>query len=277
MTVAAFCALMLGASQAWAAPSADASVEHATVITEFPDQSELQQIIDMGMSGRHRDSLTLAHHYIGRHQDHPCGSLAAGMVHEWEIEAQMPKPYLGPAIEAFEAAGKIPNKPRTDGRIDVTANICRGAALMRLVRIYYKYGENMTAVRRGISGAHELEYAAKLAPTAYDVYAFLGPYHYFTDRSPRPVRWIMRLFGLKGDSAKGIRELETAWTKASLFKNEAGQILYAISANYEGDYVRYRAILAELRERFPENRVFERMENKARQNLASTSVLDGGH
>lgn len=230
---------------------------------QFPDQEQLKEIIEMGLSSKHRKALELAAIYREKNINHPCGSYALGVAHEWFIEPQIPEPYLGPAIKSLEEAGAM--KEKNEDFFDAPAGICSGAALMRLSRIYYKYGQTIRAVRRGIAGARKLEKVAQLAPHVNDVYAFLGPYHYFTARAPAPAKMVMRLFGLKGDRELGISELELAWDQAPLFSSEAGHVLYVIGSQYEGHYSEYKPILDKLVEHYPDNLVYQRLMAKIPQ------------
>ena len=227
---------------------------------DYPDQNELKKMVELGLSGKQQEALVIAVEYHQKHKDHPCGPFALGLVHEWIIEPQEPEPYLGPAIEAFEEAGKMDaTRPTKKNVFDAPAGICRGASLMRLTRIYYKYGQLITAIQSGIAGGKELKRVSKYAPKAYDLYTFLGPYLYFTDRSPAPARFLMRLFRLKGDRKKGLEQLHLAWKKAPLFRPEAGQLLYVIGTKHEGQYRQYKHILDELIEEYPNNVIYQRL------------------
>lgn len=244
----------------------------ATEATVFPDQPLLKAIVLKTLEAKHAEAFTLADEYIQKNKNHPCGPFVLGLVHESQIEPQIPEPYLGPAISAFEKSGEMEKSTQ-----DVAWSMCRGASLMRLARIYYKYGKTVLGVRRGIAGGRELERVALLAgnrPEYTDVYAFIGPYHYFTDRAPAAAKVVMRMFGLKGDRNLGLQELTTAWQSAPVFRYEAGHILAFTKMSYENKKDDAIAILSVLRKTFPDNVIFQRLEDKAFARASVRNVAD---
>lgn len=238
----------------------------------FPNQDLLKGIVTKALEAKHPEAFALANDYIQKNKNHPCSHFVLGLVHESQIEPQIPEPYLGPAIAAFEKAGEMETSTG-----DVAWSMCRGASLMRLARIYYKYGKTVMGVRRGIAGGRELERVAKLAgnkPEYADVYAFIGPYHYFTDRAPAAAKVVMRMFGLKGDRNLGLQELNTAWKSAPVFRYEAGHILAFTKMSYENQKDDAIEILSVLRKAFPDNVIFQRLEDKAYARTSIRNVAD---
>lgn len=238
----------------------------------FPNQALLKAIVNKTLEANHSEAFVLADEYIQKNKSHPCAHFVLGLVHESQIEPQIPEPYLGPAIDAFEKAGQMEKSA-----VDVPWSLCRGASLMRLARIYYKYGKTVLGVRRGIAGGRELERVAVLAgnkPQFADVYAFIGPYHYFTDRAPAPAKVVMRMFGLKGDRQLGLKELTTAWQQAPVFRYEAGHILAFAKMSYENNKDDAIEIVAILRKTFPDNIIFQRLEDKAYARASMRNVAD---
>ena len=238
----------------------------------FPDQALLKAIVTKTLEAKHAEAFVLADEYIQKNKNHPCAHFVLGLVHESQIEPQIPEPYLGPAIDAFEKSGQMEKST-----VDLPWSMCRGASLMRLARIYYKYGKTVLGVRRGIAGGRELERVAVLAgnkPEYADVYAFIGPYHYFTDRAPAAAKLVMRMFGLKGDRQLGLNELNAAWKQAPVFRYEAGHILAFAKMSYENKKDDAIDIVAILRKTFPDNIIFQRLEDKAYARAGVRNVAD---
>jgi hypothetical protein len=90
------------------------------------------------------------------------------------------------------------------------------------------------------------------APDYYDAYVATGMGKYLIGGKPAPVRWVLRLGGLKGDQEEGLRELRKAAEHGRYLKPFA-TILLAFDDLRHKDRVEARKKLAWLSEQFPNN------------------------
>ena len=72
-----------------------------------------------------------------------------------------------------------------------------------------------------------------------------------------PVRWFLRLGGVSGDKQRGITELQLTAAHGQYLAPFA-RILLAIAYVHDKDKPRARALLASLRDEFPNNPLFAR-------------------
>jgi len=114
------------------------------------------------------------------------------------------------------------------------------------------------------------EWARKLlatSPQFYDAYVATGIQKYLVGLKPAPVRWMLRMGGIKGDRDEGLRELELAAAKGHYLAPFA-RILLAIAYLRKHDQTAAIELLANLRKQFPKNPLFA-------EELARFGQVDG--
>jgi hypothetical protein len=94
-------------------------------------------------------------------------------------------------------------------------------------------------------------------PGCYDAHLATGVSQYIVGSMAAPVRWLVRLGGVSGDKAAGIRELQVTADHGQYLAPFA-RILLAIAYVREKDKPRARELLVALRDDFPENPLFGR-------------------
>jgi hypothetical protein len=94
-------------------------------------------------------------------------------------------------------------------------------------------------------------------PKCYDAYLAVGVENYMLSLSPAPVRWILRLYGAETDRQKGIQNLHLTAEKGHYLLPYA-KLLLAVAALRDNQHDKARAILSELAEEFPDNRLYKR-------------------
>ena len=92
-------------------------------------------------------------------------------------------------------------------------------------------------------------------PDYYDAYVATGMGKYIIGGKAAPVRWLLRLGGLKGDQAEGVHELTLAAEHGHYLKPFA-KILLAFDDLRHKNKAAARARLAELHSQFPNNPLF---------------------
>jgi hypothetical protein len=102
------------------------------------------------------------------------------------------------------------------------------------------------------------EWARKLlvtSPQFYDAYVATGIQKYLVGLKPAPVRWMLRMGGIKGDRDQGLRELELAGAKGHYLAPFA-RILLAIAYLRKHQQTAAIELLTNLRQQFPKNPLF---------------------
>jgi hypothetical protein len=102
-------------------------------------------------------------------------------------------------------------------------------------------------------------YAEKLlshSPDSYDAYVATGMGKVIVGRKSAPVRWVLRLGGLKGDEAEGLKELTLAADHAHYLAPFARLLVVFEDVRFKNtDDARKR--LEDLRQQFPNNPLFK--------------------
>lgn len=94
-------------------------------------------------------------------------------------------------------------------------------------------------------------------PHCYDAYLAVGVENYMLSLSPAPVRWLLRLYGAETDRQKGIKNLHLTAEKGHYLLPYA-KLLLAVAALRDNQRDQARAILKELAQEFPDNRLYKR-------------------
>ena len=97
----------------------------------------------------------------------------------------------------------------------------------------------------------------KVDPDCYDAHLAGGISRYLIGSMAAPMRWILRLGGVKGDKQAGIAELQLTAERGHYLAPFA-RILLAIAYVRDKDPARARELLVSLRRDFPENPLFAR-------------------
>ncbi len=90
-------------------------------------------------------------------------------------------------------------------------------------------------------------------PHAYDAYLGLGMFHYFAAHISKPLRWIVSILGVSGDSERGIREIRLAAQKGVFHRVEAQYFLSQFLPWEDGDFASGEQIISDLRQEYPAN------------------------
>ncbi len=92
-------------------------------------------------------------------------------------------------------------------------------------------------------------------PDAYDALLAVGVENYLTGIKPAPVRWILRIGGIRPDKEQGIRELEQTAAHGNLLKPFA-KLLLAVAALRDKNDAQGCGLLHELAVAYPQNPLY---------------------
>jgi hypothetical protein len=114
---------------------------------------------------------------------------------------------------------------------------------------------NLTALAYTRTANGYAERLLTLAPNYYDAYVATGMGKYLIGGKPAPVRWVLRLGGLRGDQEEGLKELKLAADHGHYLAPFA-RILLAFDDLRHKNKVEARKKLAWLSQQFPNNSHF---------------------
>jgi len=120
-------------------------------------------------------------------------------------------------------------------------------------------------------------YSEKLlaqSPDSYDAYVATGMGKYIVGRKSAPVRWVLRLGGIKGDEQEGMKELAMAAEHARYLAPFA-RILVAFEDVRRNNPADARKKLEDLHQQFPNNPLFQ--EELAKLNRTSARLNHQGN
>jgi hypothetical protein len=125
---------------------------------------------------------------------------------------------------------------------------------------------DMVALRFSDKGNEWARQLLASSPHSYDAYVATGIQKYLVGLKPAPLRWMLRLKGIRGDPDQGILELQLAADKGHYLAPFA-RILLAIAHLRKDEQKEAAEILADLRHQFPGNPLFaEELARIARSN-----------
>jgi hypothetical protein len=113
-----------------------------------------------------------------------------------------------------------------------------------------------------------------LSPDSYDAYVATGMGKYIVGRKSAPVRWMLRLGGIKGDEQEGMKELALAAEHARYLAPFA-RILVAFEDVRRNNPAEARRKLEGLHQQFPNNPMF--LEELAKLDRASARLNHQGN
>jgi hypothetical protein len=94
-------------------------------------------------------------------------------------------------------------------------------------------------------------------PTCYDAYLAVGVENYILGLKPAPVRWLLRVYGAQTDRETGIQKLQLTATRGHYLLPFA-RLLLAVAALRDKNRAEAKALLQNLAEAFPNNRLYRR-------------------
>jgi hypothetical protein len=128
------------------------------------------------------------------------------------------------------------------------------ASRARLTGLRY---EKLATARAGVEGRKHLLRCIELDPDMADADLGLGLYNYYVDTLSGMAKVLRFFMGIPGgDKRVGLRQLETASTKAEIVQIEARYNMAKDLRNYDFDYARASTAVGPLISDFPENPLF---------------------
>ncbi len=167
------------------------------------------------------------------------------------------------SFKAVEVAEEMLDKDEDN----IDAMFYLGGAYGNLGRYYGMTNSWLKAYWYGRKGKNYLKDVVEINPQYYDAYLGLGIYHYYADILPKFIKAVSFLFGIEGDKAKGLEELQLAVSKGDFTKSEAMFFLGGIYLDFEKDYKKSLVLFEELVQKYPNNFSMRLSLAKCYQNL----------
>ena len=234
--------------------------------------SEATEAIRLMYSGKQEQAITLARGIEAARPEHPLGYLIEADVLWWKIYCkwlerkyntidswshQRPPDsdddaYLALADKVTRLAEVSIAKADT-AEMELYAGLGY-ASRARLVGLRY---EKLATAHAGVEARKHLLRCLELDPNMADADLGLGLYNYYVDTLSAMAKVLRFFMGIPGgDKRMGLRQLETAATKAEMVQTEARFNVAKNLRNYDFDYARASTAAAPLTSEFPENPVF---------------------
>lgn len=246
-----------------------ASEGRASQLNLPPEATEAIRLMYLGKTDQ---AIALAHHLEAARPEHPLGYLIEADVLWWEIYCKLlerkyntidswsrqraPDPddaaYLALADKVTHLAQTAIAKSDS-AEMELYAGLGY-ASRARLTGLHY---EKMATARAGVEARKHLLRCLELDPDMADANLGLGLYNYYVDTLSAMAKVLRFFMGIPGgDKRVGLRQLETAATKAEMVQIEARFNMAKNLRNYDFDYARAATTAAPLTSEFPENPLF---------------------
>ncbi|HXZ80860.1 MAG TPA: hypothetical protein VEG30_13090 [Terriglobales bacterium] len=138
---------------------------------------------------------------------------------------------------------------------------------------------DLAALRFADKGSEWARKLLAISPDFCDAYVATGIEKYLVGVRPAPVRWMLRVGGIKGDQKAGLRELELA-ARRGRYLAPFARILLAIADLRRSKYKEAIELLGDLRQQFPHNPLFADEVARLKQNQTTsphhTPAASGG-
>ena len=233
---------------------------------------EATEAIRLMYAGKTDQAIVLAHDLEAARPEHPLGYLIEADVLWWKIYCKVlerkyntidswsrqraPDPddnaYLVLADKVTRLAEASITKSDS-AEMELYAGLGY-ASRARLVGLRY---EKMATARAGVEARKHLLRCLELDPAMVDANLGLGLYNYYVDTLSGIAKILRFFMGIPGGEKRvGLRQLETAATKAEMVQTEARFNMAKNLRNYDFDYARAATAAAPLTSDFPDNPVF---------------------
>ncbi len=190
--------------------------------------------------------------------DNPVGHFLISEAHWWQAVYNQDEPGH---VEAFQAAAdrvvELCEERLGDDERDPIALFFLGGAYGRKAIIAGIESQQLAAVKASLAGRKYIKQLNKYHREAEDAYFGLGLYNYYAAELSWFARIVAKLlFGLSGNQARGIEELERAAGDGLFTQVEARIFLSIIYLDQEGRYDEAIGLLRQLNEQYPDNLSF---------------------
>lgn len=213
------------------------------------------KVYELAYSGDYLAAEKIADTLLKEDPKDPNAYFVRSTVYEWERN-------LGPvrgdvalkkSLKLLEKANRIAyqNWYRDQNNVDRLIDV--GNSFILLGRLYAENGSGMRAVLTAKKGPKYIEKALKKDPSRTDGLMTLGIFNYVADKTPSGLSALKGFFGIKGNAALGLKQLNQAIASQDPYKHDALAALFYMQKSFEKNYPLALQTLGRLQNQFPEN------------------------
>ena len=217
--------------------------------------TRLLQASDAAYAGHYQQARQLAQAYSQEHPEDPNGYFLTAMSYDWErnLTSQPAQALMAKAVDFYKQGSQLAFLSWDKDQENVDRLIDAGNGFIFLGRALSNAGSNLRGVLTAKKGPKYLEAALQKSPQRWDGMVTLGLFDYVADATPGYLSALKAFFGIKGNKAQGLAELEKSAAQKHLFQNDALVTLYYLNIEYEKNYAKALEYLERLESKFPEN------------------------
>jgi tetratricopeptide (TPR) repeat protein len=205
-----------------------------------------------------------------RYTGHPVGPFLQALLPWWAIQIEPTDTSQdGELLADLDRVLTVCENRLDENPRDVDALFFRSSAYALRGRLHADRGRWMRAARDGQQALSDLREVAKRDPKNADLSFGLGLFDYLADVVPRQYKFLRAFTFLfpKGDRDRGLLELTRAMDSGRFVPTEAAYSLLQIQYVFEQNYVEGLHYAQWLRQRHPDNSLFELYEGRMYERL----------
>jgi hypothetical protein len=240
----------------------------------YPDVAALERGIELLYRTEYAAARQRLERVAARYPEHPAGPLFLSLV-DFALLYEGADPgaaretaFLSAIDRALERAEALRDDPGTDA----LGRFYEGSAHGFRARHRAMQGQWWGAYRDGVRARDRLEEALEARPDWVDANLGLGAYHVAADVLPRFLKAFDWLLRIRGDRARGMRELEEARRRGVLTRIEATFLLATFATEFDRQHDRGLGLARELIAAFPHNAAFRAVEARALMGLGEYTI-----
>jgi hypothetical protein len=240
----------------------------------YPDVAGLERGIELLYRTDYVAARRRLERLAARYPRHPAGPLFQSLVDFALLyEGADPRPAREAAfLTAIDGALERARALRDDPATDALGRFYEGSAYGFRARHRAMQGQWWGAYRDGVRARDRLEEALAARPDFVDANLGLGAYHVAADVLPRFVKAFDWLLRIRGDRARGMRELEEARRHGVLTRIEATFLLATFATEFDRQHDRGLGLARQLVLEFPHNAAFRAVEARALMGLGEYTI-----
>jgi tetratricopeptide (TPR) repeat protein len=209
--------------------------------------------------------------------DHPAGYFFLAMIDWWKILLDLDDDSHDD--EFFDKLDKVIDmcdKQLDKDENDITALFFKGGAIGFRGRLHANRNHWLRAANDGRQAIGIVQKAYELAPDNADILLGIGIYNYYAEVAPdkypllKPLMWFLP----KGDTAKGIEQLQIASQHAKYARVEAAYFLAQLYFYFQKTYPAALQLASELSTKYPNNSLFQRIVGRCNVVLNHLATAD---
>lgn len=231
------------------------SVVRSQILKDSTEIRRIKQCIGYIYNFRFTEGEEICNQLSASYKENPVTPLIRGMIIYWQNYPLLPDSEARNSFEAelHKSIDICESKEHNGDEVEyLLANLCARGLLL----LFYSDNDINKEVF-GLAGStyRLIRQSFHYTDVYPDLYFFTGLYNYYREKYPElyPIYKPLALFFPRGDSDKGLKELQTAAKESIFLSAEASDFLAWIYAVYENDFNKSMGFSMSLHEKYPDN------------------------